>query len=731
MPTYNRRAFVPHSIRYFLRQDYTHKELIIIDDGTDSIEDLIPFSDNIRYFRLKQKITLGAKLNLACQYANGKIIANWDDDDWYAPRRLRYQIETMQHPGIEVCGINKLLYYGLQNQQAYQYIYPADQRIWLLGSSLCFTKALWQSNQFADIDVGMDGLFVWATAPERVKALEDYTFSVHMIHPHNVSPKKTDGSWWYPHPVENLQKIMGADWEFYRNWGENPTLKSNNVSKLPTPSVNGNSIKILKNIFACLVHEKEDCILDLVRNLHFHDPSSIILLYNGGTNPNLLQNKFLFEPFGVAVHPNPKPQHHGYLHTFALDCMAYALEHFSFDTFTIVDSDQLCIRAGYSHFLTDFFAASPETGMLSSVPERVTREHRTNWVALQAFREYDLWKPFLEGFPDGDSKFVHWTFWPSTVFSYPAIRDLVQLFQENKLLQNIIKQTKIWATEEVIFPTLVRLLGYKIAENPCSYEYVRYRHSYTQMDINNALERPNVFWIHPVRREFTDSVRQYIRRRFEEYTLAGKVELGINQTATSPISTATFGHIHKEIEGWLSDAEADLLLSIAEKALKTLPVPHHIVEIGSYHGKSTLLLGRLVNEYFPKAKIHAIDPHDGKLGAADQAFYVVPPSFENFKKNIHQAGLTEVVDMIKSTAQEVVWEKSIAVLLIDGLHDYSSVSKDFCHFSQWITRGGYILFHDYAHYFPGVKAFVNELLATGTYQKVQLVDSLMVVQKMI
>ena len=95
MPTYNRRAFVPHAIRYFLRQEYGNKELIIIDDGTDSIQDLIPETSNIRYFRLDQKITLGAKLNLACDYAKGNMIANWDDDDWYSPMRLRSQVETL------------------------------------------------------------------------------------------------------------------------------------------------------------------------------------------------------------------------------------------------------------------------------------------------------------------------------------------------------------------------------------------------------------------------------------------------------------------------------------------------------------------------------------------------------------------------------------------------------------------------------------------------------------
>ena len=51
MPTYNRRPFVPHAIEYFLRQDYENKELIVVDDGTDSISDLIPHDDRIRYIR--------------------------------------------------------------------------------------------------------------------------------------------------------------------------------------------------------------------------------------------------------------------------------------------------------------------------------------------------------------------------------------------------------------------------------------------------------------------------------------------------------------------------------------------------------------------------------------------------------------------------------------------------------------------------------------------------------
>lgn len=217
MPTYNRRAFVPHAIRYFLRQNYPYKELIIIDDGTDTVADLIPDVPSIHYYQLPQKITLGAKLNMACEYSKGNIIANWNDDDWYASRRLQYQVNALYNEGVELCGINQLLYYDMCNKKAFQYFYPANQRVWLAGSSLCYTKELWVSKRYAEINIGEDGLFVWSIATSSIMTLSDSTISVHMIHKANICPKKTDGGWWYKYSVDEIRKIMNSDWVFYNN----------------------------------------------------------------------------------------------------------------------------------------------------------------------------------------------------------------------------------------------------------------------------------------------------------------------------------------------------------------------------------------------------------------------------------------------------------------------------------------------------------------------------------
>ena len=78
------------------------------------------------------------------------------------------------------------------------------------------------------------------------------------------------------------------------------------------------------NIFACLVHESQECAVDLVRNLRALDPGSTILLYNGGRDPDLLRRGFPFERYGAVVHPEPRPLAWGWLHDFALDCIRFA-----------------------------------------------------------------------------------------------------------------------------------------------------------------------------------------------------------------------------------------------------------------------------------------------------------------------------------------------------------------------------------------------------------------------
>jgi glycosyltransferase involved in cell wall biosynthesis len=215
MPTADRRAFIAQAITYFLQQDYPNRELIIVDDGANAVADLIPPTSQIRYLRLKNKRTIGAKRNLACQEATGTIIVHWDDDDWMAPWRLSYQVAGLCREQADICGLDKILYCDPRVEQAWQYIYRSGGRPWVAGNTLCYTKAFWQRNPFPDVNVGEDTRFVWSNQAKRIVSLEDGTFYIAIIHAGNVSAKITKDMRWHTYPIADIQHIMEKDWSFY------------------------------------------------------------------------------------------------------------------------------------------------------------------------------------------------------------------------------------------------------------------------------------------------------------------------------------------------------------------------------------------------------------------------------------------------------------------------------------------------------------------------------------
>src|SRR2546422_2964152 len=96
MPTAERRPFVPHAVACFRHQDHPNLELLVIDDGDDSVADLMPPDPRIRYVRQEPRLTIGVKRNLMCNLAAGDIIVHWDDDDWSASWRVRYQVDALE-----------------------------------------------------------------------------------------------------------------------------------------------------------------------------------------------------------------------------------------------------------------------------------------------------------------------------------------------------------------------------------------------------------------------------------------------------------------------------------------------------------------------------------------------------------------------------------------------------------------------------------------------------------
>jgi glycosyltransferase involved in cell wall biosynthesis len=215
MPTADRREFVGRAIRYFQRQDYPSRELVVVDDGMDRVEDAIPADPRIRYVPLERPLVLGAKRNRACELARGEVIVHWDDDDWTAPRRLSYQIGELERHAADVCGLARQLYLDPARRAAWRYEYPSSRRPWVAGNTLCYPRELWSRNPFRELAVGEDNRFVWSGAVRNVLQLADHSFHVGVIHDGNASRKATSDPYWRSIPVEEVEALLGTDAAFY------------------------------------------------------------------------------------------------------------------------------------------------------------------------------------------------------------------------------------------------------------------------------------------------------------------------------------------------------------------------------------------------------------------------------------------------------------------------------------------------------------------------------------
>ena len=111
-PTFNRRPFIESIIKCYQHQDYPQDKMewIIIDDGTDPIEDLMKDIPGVKYFKYDEKMTLGKKRNLMHDKSKGEIIVYMDDDDYYPPTRVSHAVTTLLNNKTALCAGSSEIY---------------------------------------------------------------------------------------------------------------------------------------------------------------------------------------------------------------------------------------------------------------------------------------------------------------------------------------------------------------------------------------------------------------------------------------------------------------------------------------------------------------------------------------------------------------------------------------------------------------------------------------------
>lgn len=164
---------------------------------------------------------------------------------------------------------------------------------------------------------------------------------------------------------------------------------------------------------------------------------------------------------------------------------------------------------------------------------------------------------------------------------------------------------------------------------------------------------------------------------------------------TSPSSRPSFTSVFAQVadvEGWMSEAQARRLWDRAAE----LDQGDLVVEIGSFHGRSMIMLASSAPA---GVELVAIDPHGGNdrgpqeiSGFAEEA----QADFEQFHTNLEQAGVHERVTHLRSFSSAALSDvrRPIQLLYIDGAHRYRPARDDIRRWGAKVADDGTMLVHD-------------------------------------
>ena len=146
-----------------------------------------------------------------------------------------------------------------------------------------------------------------------------------------------------------------------------------------------------------------------------------------------------------------------------------------------------------------------------------------------------------------------------------------------------------------------------------------------------------------------------------------------------------------DVDGWMTEGQARMLFDAATAC----PAGGTIVEIGSFQGRSTIILASAAPV---DAHVIAIDPHAGNdRGPQEIDGFVDDAESDHarFGANLEQAGVADRVRHLRMFSDDALGSVGdIDVLYIDGAHRYGPARADISQWGAKVRPGGCMLIHD-------------------------------------
>jgi glycosyltransferase involved in cell wall biosynthesis len=165
MPTADRPQRAQQAIVDFLAQDYTERELVVLDDGDPAIT--VPKDSRIRLVRQEERKILGWKREALVQLAQGDILVTWDDDDWHGPARVSVQVAAIRD------GKEASVFGGIRSyEEATDTFWETPTDRWLAPGTLAFTRRFHGYGAYPNRDIGADSAFIRARPRKLIEWLD-------------------------------------------------------------------------------------------------------------------------------------------------------------------------------------------------------------------------------------------------------------------------------------------------------------------------------------------------------------------------------------------------------------------------------------------------------------------------------------------------------------------------------------------------------------------------------
>ena len=122
--TYRRLALLKQAVRCFQHQTYAPRRLVVVHgaDDPDTGAYLAGLDDTrVRAVQVAstKRIPLGELRNESIRHADAALVAQWDDDDWHAPRRLELQAKALHKSPADACVLQRWTMYDARTQNVY------------------------------------------------------------------------------------------------------------------------------------------------------------------------------------------------------------------------------------------------------------------------------------------------------------------------------------------------------------------------------------------------------------------------------------------------------------------------------------------------------------------------------------------------------------------------------------------------------------------------------------